>query len=124
MENALKSCKYTALPCVYARSSMSYAIALVCTTAPLIEALAAELGSLEGVGFEALCKEPRVVSHVMGELVAACKAANLNKFEIPAKCILVSEIWTPDNGMLTAVNKLKRKDIEARHLAEIDAIYV
>merc|ERR1719491_339472 len=44
VENALKSSKYPALPMVYATSSMSYAIALICPNVSALKALAASLG--------------------------------------------------------------------------------
>merc|ERR1712194_166337 len=78
VENALKSSKYTALPMVYATSSMSYAIALICPNVPNLKTLAASLG-------------------------------------IDAEVILVEELWTPENDMLTAVQKLKRREIVAKH---------
>ena len=53
-----------------------------------------------------------------------CKARKLQKFEVPTKVVLIDELWTPDNDMLTAVQKLKRKEIVARHKAQIDAVYV
>ena len=46
-----------------------------------------------------------------------------HKFEIPTKVILIEELWTPENDMLTAVQKLKRREIVAKHKAEIDAVY-
>ncbi len=51
-----------------------------------------------------------------------CKAAKLAKFEVPAKVVLIDEPWTPDNGMLTAVMKLKRKEIFKRHQGDIESI--
>ena len=44
MENALKSSKYTQLPMVYATSTMSYAIALICPNMSNLKALASSLG--------------------------------------------------------------------------------
>ena len=53
-----------------------------------------------------------------------CKAAKLSKFEIPEKVVLIEELWTPENDMLTAVQKLKRREIVAKHKAEIDRVYI
>ena len=47
VENALKSSQYTALPMLYATSSMSYCIALICPNVPNLKKLAASL-SVEG----------------------------------------------------------------------------
>merc|ERR1711988_100142 len=122
VENVLKACKYTQLPMVHASSTMAYCIALICPVVPKLEALAAELG-VEG-DLPALCANPKVRTAVLADVIATCKASKLFKFEIPTKIVLVPELWTPDNGMLTAVNKLKRKPIMEKHAADISAVYV
>ena len=55
---------------------------------------------------------------------AVCKAAKLQRFEMPTKIVLIDELWTPDNDMLTAVQKLKRREIVNKHKAQIDEVYV
>jgi len=122
VENALKASQYTALPMVYATSSMSYAIALVCPNIPNLTKLAESLGVQGELG--ALCTDEKVLAEVLKDLTATCKAAKLATFEIPKKVVLIEELWTPDNEMLTAVQKLKRREIVAKHKAEIDTIYV
>merc|ERR1719231_1566928 len=118
VENALKSSQYTALPMLYATSSMSYAIALICPNVPNLKKLAASL-SVEGE-LPALCANKDVVAAVLKDVVDTCKAAKLAKFEVPTKVVLIDELWTPENDMLTAVQKLKRRDIVAKHKAAID----
>ena len=71
-----------------------------------------------------LCANPQIIDAVTKDIAAVCKAAKLAKFEIPTKVILIDELWTPDNDMLTAVNKLKRKQIEEKHKAEITKVYI
>jgi len=123
VENALKSSKYTALPMVYATSSMSYAIALICPNVSALKALAASLGvDQNDVG--AMCANKDVLAAVLKDVKETCAAAKLAKFEMPAKVILIEELWTPENEMLTAVQKLKRREIVAKHKAAIDTVYV
>merc|ERR1711988_1139558 len=86
--------------------------------------LAASLGVDASGDLASLCKAPKLVNAVAQEAMAVCQTGKLAKFEIPTKFILVDELWTPDNGMLTAVNKLKRKEIVAKHHAEIEGVYV
>ena len=123
VENALKSSKYTALPMVYATSSMSYAIALICPNVPNLKALAASLG-VDQSDVGAMCANKDVLAAVLKDVKETCAAAKLAKFEIPAKVVLIEELWTPENEMLTAVQKLKRREIVAKHKADIDAVYV
>jgi len=122
VENALKSSKYVALPMVYASSSMSYAIALLCPNVANLKALATELGVAGDL--KEWCADEKMKAAVLKEVQGVCSASKLAKFEIPTKVILVEELWTPENELLTAVQKLKRREIVAKHKAEIDAVYL
>ena len=122
VENALKSSKYTAMPMTYATSSMSYAIALICPNIPALNKLAAELG--ETGTLAELCLNEKVVAAVLKDVQSACSAAKLARFEIPTKIILIDDLWTPENDMLTAVQKLKRREIYNKHKAIIEQTYV
>jgi len=121
VENALKNSKFTALPMVVGKSTMDYVIALICPNLPALRALSPEYASLD---MTTLCNNADVIKAVLEDAVAVCKKANLQKFEIPKKVVLIDDLWTPDNDMLTAVQKLKRKPIETKHKAQIDAVYV
>merc|ERR1712023_490149 len=96
----------------------SYCIALVCPQEPALKALGGADKSIKE-----LCASKACIDAVLADCIEACKAAKCAKFEIPTKVILIEELWTPDNNMLTAVNKLKRKEIKTKHLAEIEAVY-
>lgn len=122
VESALKASKYTAMPMVYADPAMSYCIALVCPNEPVLTKLAAELG-VDGTLSE-LCADAKVIEAVLGDLQAACKAAKLQRFETPAKLVLIDEPWTPENDLLTAVQKLKRRQIAEHHKQQINVAYI
>lgn len=47
----------------------------------------------------------------------------LEKFEIPTDILLCTDIWTPDNNLVTAAFKLKRKEIYDKYKNEIDKLY-
>jgi len=121
VENAMKSSRFTALPMTYANSTMSYCIALICPNQPALESLGI---APAGTSMSDLCKNEDIIKAVEADIKAACSKAKLAKFEIPSKVILIDDLWTPDNGMLTAVQKLKRKEIEKKHKAQIAAVYV
>merc|ERR1711935_1009778 len=106
VENALKSSKYTALPMVYATSSMSYAIALICPNVPNLKALAASLG-VDQNDTGAMYANKDVLAAGLKDVKATCAAA---KLAMPAKVILIEELWTPENEMLAAVQKRKRRE--------------
>merc|ERR1719231_1988790 len=123
VENVLKACKYTQLPMVYALPTMDYCIALICPNIPKLTELGVSLGLDAATSLSELCTNAKVLEAVLAEATATCKTGKLAKFEIPTKIILVDDLWTPDNDMLTAVQKLKRKDIVDKHQAQIDAVY-
>jgi len=122
VENVCKGSKYVALPMLYGLSSMTYCMVLVCPNEPALKALASSLGETGSI--EELCKSSKVKQAVLADIQAVCKAAKLVKFEIPDKVILCSELWTPENDMLTAVMKIKRKPIADKYATEISATYV
>lgn len=47
----------------------------------------------------------------------------LEKFEVPAQVKLVTEVWSPDMGLVTAAFKIKRKDIQERYKEDIKRMY-
>mmetsp|Transcript_15380 Transcript_15380/g.38770 ORF Transcript_15380/g.38770 Transcript_15380/m.38770 type:complete len:685 (+) Transcript_15380:438-2492(+) len=122
VENTLKNSKYTVVPLVYAESTKSYCIALLCPAPPALRALGKELG-VESEDMGVLCANDKVVAAVLKDLQAQCTAKNLASFEIPTKLILVADEWTPENELLTSTMKTKRKPITEKHAAEIKAIY-
>lgn len=122
VENVLKSCKYTQLPMVYADSRMQYCVALICPVVPQLLELASSLG-VSG-DLKTACASEKVIEAVLSDVAATCKAAKLAKFEVPTRLVLIDELWTPDNDMLTAVQKLKRKEIVAKHREQIDRVYI
>lgn len=55
--------------------------------------------------------------------VQAAKAAKLDKFEIPAKIKLMSDLWTPESGLVTAALKIKREQLKAKFKDELQQLY-
>lgn len=53
----------------------------------------------------------------------AGKAARLEKFEIPAKILLLPEPWTPESGLVTAALKLKREQIKTKFKDDLNKLY-
>lgn len=57
------------------------------------------------------------------EYVLLSFLGKLQKTEIPAAVTLCKDVWTPDNGLVTAAFKLKRKDIQDRYQSDINRMY-
>merc|ERR1711871_575394 len=119
VENVMKNSKYVALPMTYAKSTMSYCIALICPNEATLKTIKPSLTTLSE-----MCADKDVIDAVTKDVIKMCNEGNLAKFEVPTKVVLIDDLWTPDNDMLTAVNKLKRKQIEEKHKSQIDAVYV
>lgn len=56
--------------------------------------------------------------------VQAAKAARLEKFEMPAKIILLAEPWTPESGLVTAALKLKREQLKTKFKDDLNKLYL
>jgi len=52
-----------------------------------------------------------------------CLLGKLEKFELPQKVKLVTEVWTPDTGLVTEAFKLRRKNIETHYHKDIMRMY-
>ena len=119
VENVLKNSKFVELPMVYAESKMSYCIALICPQVAAMKAASSD----KSLDKAALCESAEVKASCVADVKAVCKAAGLAGFETPTKVVLISELWTPDNDLLTATMKLKRQPIIKKHQALIDKLY-
>jgi len=47
----------------------------------------------------------------------------LEKFEVPQKIRLSSEVWTPETGLVTDAFKLKRKELKNHYIKDIERLY-
>ena len=74
--------------------------------------------------FEELCSNPFLEKLVLTEIQKhSLKGGRLEKLEIPKVVKLVSEVWTPDSGLVTASLKVKRKNIQEHYQSVIDRMY-
>ena len=111
------------VPLVHAESTKSYCIALICPT-PAVRALANDAGLAADTPWANVCANETVTAAVLADLQAVCAAAKLNKNTTPQKCVLIDDEFSPENDMMTAVRKLKRKPIANKHAAQIAKVYV
>jgi long-chain acyl-CoA synthetase len=97
----------------------------VALVVPNVEALrawaAAQRLPVAGGSAEALVADAQVKGHVGGDL--ARLSAEWKSYERVRAFTLVLEDFTQQNGLLTPSLKLKRRNVEARWRAEIDALY-
>lgn len=122
VEAALKLCEFVDMPMVYGKTGGEWPVALICPQKPRILALAKEL-SLGETDFETLCQKQEIVDRVTQACREQCKAQKILEFETPKKFALISELWTPENDMLTAAMKLKRPLIAEKHKEAVASLY-
>lgn len=122
VEAALKLCEFVDMPMVYGKTGGEWPVALICPQKPRILALAKEL-SLGETDFETLCQKQEIVDRVTQACREQCKAQKILEFETPKKFALISELWTPENDMLTAAMKLKRPLIAEKHKQAVASLY-
>merc|ERR1712039_712091 len=117
----------------YGDGDMDRPVALVQANIVELEKLAAAQG-LQYDDAEELCKLPTVVKAVLDSLIATGKASDLAANEILCAIALIpgtgpmegdatpASPWTPENGGLTASNKLNRKPIQMAYASLLDPL--
>jgi len=122
VESALQTSNYVDNIMVYADPFHSYCVALVVPPHQALEKWAQNAG-ISYKEIEELCNNDQAIKEVQQSLSKAAKAARLEKFEIPAKIILLPEPWTPESGLVTAALKLKREQIKTKFKDALDKLY-
>ncbi|CAH0557572.1 unnamed protein product [Brassicogethes aeneus] len=123
VEAQLKTCPLVDNICVYGESSKHYCVALVVPNQSQLKDLAVKKGLSANLTFEEYCQSPELEKAVLIELNEHGTKSKLEKFELPAAVKMVTEVWSPDMGLVTAAFKLKRKDIQERYKTEINRMY-
>ncbi|XP_028175865.1 long-chain-fatty-acid--CoA ligase 4 [Ostrinia furnacalis] len=122
VEAELKTCALVENICVYGDSTKTYTVALVVPHPQRLQELAAREG-LPPMEFEQLCRAPAVEKAALRELADHALKCGLERFEVPLAVKLVTEVWSPDMGLVTAAFKIKRKDIQERYKDDIKRMY-
>ncbi|CAG2173145.1 unnamed protein product, partial [Oppiella nova] len=122
IEAALKSCPHVDNACVCWRVNAPYLTALISPNRKRVLKLSHDLG-LNGVLMEDIVGNETVNRRVFEAVVQTGREAGLGTKEIPVRIALVADEWTPDNDLLTAAMKLKRRNVEKRYHKEIDGLF-
>ncbi|KAG5883972.1 hypothetical protein JTB14_007501 [Gonioctena quinquepunctata] len=122
VESQLATCPVIENICALADSTKNSIVAIIVPHEDNLQALAKQLG-MEGKNLEELCADPIVTRAVLKEIQNHAKKVNLQKFEVPAVVKLVSDVWTPESGLITASLKLKRRAIQEFYKQEVTSMY-
>ncbi|GLT51411.1 hypothetical protein SLA2020_248240 [Shorea laevis] len=122
VEAALMLSNYVDNIMVYADPLYNYCVALVVPSHQDLEKWAQQAG-IKYKDFAELCSRAETIIKVQQSLSKVAKDAKLDKFEIPAKIMLLPDPWTPESGLVTAALKIKREQIKAKFKDELKRLY-
>lgn len=72
---------------------------------------------------EQFCNDREVYKIVYDTIVDGCNKNNLHRREIPVRIHICAEDWVPDNELLTAAFKLKRKNVLKYYKKEVERLF-
>ncbi|RUP48038.1 hypothetical protein BC936DRAFT_145048 [Jimgerdemannia flammicorona] len=121
LESVYKSCLFVSNICVYGDSFQPKPVALVVPDQHKIRKLAEEKG-IEERDIKKLCENEVIRKAVLDALIAQAKKGGLKPSEVLCDAYLTHEEWTSEQGLLTAAQKLKRKEINQKFKKELDDI--
>jgi len=116
-ESILKTAPIVENICAYADPSRDFIIAVIIPDKNELKHINPDLDLLEAINDREVKKE------VVAQLKEYGIKNGLKNFEIPAKVLIVMDEWTPDNGLVTAAFKIRRKFIYDEYRKEIDNTY-
>ncbi|BFZ53743.1 long-chain fatty acid-CoA ligase [Savitreella phatthalungensis] len=125
LESQYRTCDVAQNVCVYASPDEAKPIALVvCNEAPLRRQLKTHgVDESQFSDIEELAKADEVRQVVLHEMHAVGKKANFRGIELISNVVLISEEFTPQNGLVTSAQKLQRKKIQQKYQDEISHAY-
>ncbi|KAH6681132.1 long-chain-fatty-acid-CoA ligase [Plectosphaerella plurivora] len=122
LESIYRAAPVVANICVYAEATKAKPIAIIVPAEPALINLAKSIG-VEGNTVEELVHDKKVNSAVLRELQNAGREGGLSGIEIIEGVVLSDDEWTPQNGFVTAAQKLQRKVIVDKYKGEIKKAY-
>ncbi|KAI9246919.1 hypothetical protein BDA99DRAFT_609444 [Phascolomyces articulosus] len=110
VESVYKSCALVENLCVHVDPLYPRPVALFVPLEHKMRDFAAA-NNIENDDYAALCEDPRLRKLVLGLLQEQAKMNGLKGAEIVQNVWICKDLWTSDMGLLTAAQKLKRKEI-------------
>ncbi|KAJ1910775.1 long-chain fatty acid-CoA ligase [Mycoemilia scoparia] len=123
LESIYKLSLYVDNICICANSELTQPVAIVVPNQPVLISWAKNNNISFNDDFAELARMPAIKKFILGDLIAVAKKKQLAKFETLSDIVVEDGEWTPENGLVTAAQKLKRRDIHNRHKDKLDAIY-
>ncbi|KAH8698221.1 hypothetical protein GQ44DRAFT_718305 [Phaeosphaeriaceae sp. PMI808] len=109
--------------CVYAAPDKDKPIAIIVPAEPALKKLASEHGVQGSADLDELCENKKLKGLVLEHLQKVGRQAQLSAIELLGGLIMDKEEWTPQNGYLTAAQKIQRRKIVEKHQLAIEGAY-
>lgn len=122
LESVYRSCPVVQNICVYAAEDQDKPVAIIVPLEAALKKIASENG-VEGDSLETLVHNEKLQRLVLQQLQSSGRAGGLKGIEILNGVVLSDEEWTPQNGFMTAAQKLQRKKIVGKYQAQIEKAY-
>ncbi|GAA5852553.1 hypothetical protein JCM8547_002540 [Rhodosporidiobolus lusitaniae] len=123
LESAYRACEYVGAIMVHADSNANKPMAVIFPHEANLKKLASELG-VSSSSLSSMAEDHKIRDAVLKSLNAVGKKAGFKpSLELLQTVVITDEEWTPQNGMLTAAQKLNRKEILKKYKKEVDAVY-
>jgi long-chain acyl-CoA synthetase len=123
LEAQYKTCVSVLNLCVVADPLKSAAVGIVAPIEASLKKYIDDASAADMMDLSQLCKDARVIKGVFEELKKAGMNAGFKSAEFLGAITLVPEEWTSMNGLLTAAQKIKRKEIQAKYAPEVAKMY-
>jgi long-chain acyl-CoA synthetase len=68
-------------------------------------------------------KHSKLIEAIGKDLMECAKSGDFKGAEVLKTFTILEDEWTPENGMLTAAQKIKRKEIVSAYSHHIDSMY-
>ncbi|EPB89631.1 hypothetical protein HMPREF1544_03563 [Mucor circinelloides 1006PhL] len=123
LESIYKSSSLVENMCVCAESLYPKPVGLLVPVEGPLRKFLAENG-VENEDYEALCASKEARKVVLQAMQEQAKKSGLRGAEIIADVWICKDLWTAEMGLLTAAQKLKRKDVNETYEKELKDMYV
>jgi len=122
-ESILKTAQIVENICAYADPTRDFIIAIVIPDRKALLELVPEVDPESEADLSLMVHDKAIKAAVVTQLKEYGIKNGLKAFEVPKKVLLVLDEWTPDNGLVTAALKIRRKFIYDEYRSLIDQTY-
>lgn len=122
IESGLRASKFVENICICSSPFKDNIVAVISPNRPALLELANTLDKAH-LSVEELCQDQQIIDRVLHSIKHVCTQLGFHSKETPTLLHLAKEEWTPDNNLLTAAFKMKRKNVHNFYKAEIDNMF-